>query len=150
MKAEVITSKKEKLAKTMARLEKRQKIINDLERKSRLRRIIELGDQIVRAGLEDLDNEVLLGALLEVKELSSNKGSIKKWAEKREAWVNLNQPQRLIVSFEKEPSAEAANALRSKKFRWNSFRQEWYGFGRKDELQILVGKDNAKITEVSG
>ena len=150
MKTEVIISEKEKLAQTRARLEKRQKVINEKERKIRLKKIIELGDLIVKAGLEDLDNEVLLGALLEVKEFSTNKGSLKKWAEKWDAWLNLNRPQRLIVSFEKESSAEATNTLRSKKFKWNPFRREWYGFGKKDELQILLGKDHAKITEVSG
>ncbi len=148
MKTEVVISEKEKLAQTRARLEKRQKIINEKERKIRLKKIIDLGDLIVKAELEELDNEVLLGALLEVKELSTNKGSLKKWAEKRDAWLNLNRPQRLIVSFENESSSEETNALRSKKFKWNPFRQEWYGFGKKDEMQMLLGKENAKITEV--
>lgn len=149
MKAEVILSEKEKLAQTRARLEKRQKIINEKERKIKLKKVIELGDLIVKAGLDDLDREVLLGALLEIKELSTNKGGVKKWTEKWNAWMNLNRPQRLIISFEGESSAEIINILRSRKFKWNPFRHEWYGFGKKEELQVLLGKDHAKVTEVS-
>jgi len=150
MKAEVIISEKEKLSMTRARLEKRQKIINQKERKVRLRKMIELGELLVTAGLEDLNYETIFGALLEIKEFSENRGSIKKWTEKRDAWLTLNRPQRLIVSFDNESTAETEKILRNMKFKWNSFRNEWYGRGKKDELQALLGKDNAKITEVPG
>lgn len=150
MKEEIIISEKEKLAQTRARLEKRQKLVNEKERKIRLKKIIELGELVIKAGLEELDTEVLFGALLEIKELSAIKGSIKKWTDRRDAWLNLNHPQRLIVSFEEDSSIEAINILRSKKFKWNSFRQEWYGFGNKDELLTILGKGNAKIAEVPG
>ena len=150
MKTEVIVSEKEKLAQTRARLEKRQRLVNELERKVKIRKTIELGDLIIKAGLDDFDSQVLLGALLEIKALSTEKSNVKRWSERQVAWLNSNQPQRLIVSFQGESSSETTDLLRSKKFRWNSFRQEWYGFGKKDELQTLLGKDNAKIIEVPG
>ncbi len=149
MKSEVIISEKEKLAQTRARLEKRQKLINEQERKIKFKKMIELGELLVKSELDELDMKVLFGALLEIKESASNKNSIKRWTEKHEAWLQSNHPQRLIISFIGEASADGIAALKTRKFRWNAFRQEWYGFGKKEELQTLLAKDNVEITEVT-
>lgn len=150
MKEDLIISEKEKLAETRARLEKKQKLINEKERKIRLKNLIGLGDLITRAGLEDFDHKILLGALLEIKESSKEPTSLKKWEEKQNAWQTTSHLRRLIVSFEGEPSENGVSILRSRKFKWNPFRQEWYGFGRKEDLETVLGKDHAKITEIPG
>ena len=73
----------------------------------------------------------------------------RKSERKHEAWLQSNHPQRLIVSFIGEASADGIATLKTRKFRWNAFRQEWYGFGKKEELQTLLAKDNVEITEVT-
>lgn len=148
MNEDLIISEKERLAETRARLGKKQKLINEKERKIKLKNLIELGDLITKAALEDFDHKILLGALLEIKESSKEPINIKKWEEKQNEWLISNRSQRLIISFERDVSENEQTILRTRKFKWNPYRKEWYGIGRKDDLQMVLGKDNAKITEI--
>lgn len=149
MRADVIQLEKEKLDQTRARLEKRQKLIHTKMRKGRLKGMIELGGLVAKAGLENFDPVVLFGAFLEIKEAATNEKALKRWAEKREAWLKMNEARRLIVKLLSEPATEASNLLKGKKFRWNTFRKEWYGFGKKEEIEMSLGKSNAEVTEVT-
>jgi hypothetical protein len=149
MKTEVILSKKEKRAQTRARLEKNQRIINSLERKNKLKKLIELGGIITTAGVSELTTEILFGALLEIKELSTNKDALKRWKGKQESWAQNNHAKRLIVKLLGEESPENTSVLKTRKFHWNAFRKEWYGFGNKEELQSVLTKDHVEIIEVT-
>src|SRR5579863_7678314 len=134
METETILSEKEKLAQKKLRLEKQEKLIASKERKIQLKRLIELGGLIKKSGLEQLDADTLFGALLEIKTLSSNEKTATKWADLGKAQhkdEKTNNPRPLIIQFVAEPSSEIKGMLRARKFRWNAFRQEWYGYGKK-------------------
>jgi len=149
--AEII-SKKEKLAQKKIRLEKQGKLIASKERKIQLKQLIELGELVKKSGLEQLEAETLLGALLEIKALSSDGKATQKWAEMGKAHLqddHLNVFKPLIIQFAKDPSSESKRMLRAKKFRWNAFRQEWYGYGKTEDLSQFLKKQNedAKIIQ---
>ena len=153
MEVKNLVSEKEKLVQKKLKLEKQGKLLASKERKIKLKRLIELGDLVSKSGLEELAAETLLGALLEIKTLSSDESATKKWAEAGKEHLKEDRttnPQPLIVQFIAEPSSEIKNSLRTKKFRWNAFRQEWYGYGKKDEISQFLNQQNAnaKITLV--
>jgi hypothetical protein len=149
MKKELVLQEKEKLAQTKSRLEKRQKLINEMERKIQWRKSFELGDLVIKAGLDYLDRDVLLGALLEIRERTDNPEVLKEWNQKTELWLRSNTAKRLIIKLPSEAPLDMKEALRTRKFKWNAFRQEWYGFGKKEELLDVLGTSDVEVIEVA-
>ena len=148
-------SEKEVLAQKIARLELKEKLIREKERKLKLKRLLELGDIVAKAEIDHLDVETLLGAFLEIKALSAKEERVEKWKAFGKESLDIDKvlnPQPLIVSFESELPMNIKIALRQKKFRWNQFRREWYGYGKKDDIEeFLKGqKANVEIAQVRG
>ena len=148
MKVEQLTLEREKIDQIKARLERKQKLITSKERKIKLKRVLELGDLIIRAGLENIESEILFGALLDIKDQSTNSATIKNWTTRGCEWLKKNQRNRLIVSIKTEASENVKEVLKTRKFKWNAYRQEWYGVGHKEELLSVLGKENAEIIEM--
>ena len=153
MKEELVISEKKKLAQTRSKLEKKQKLINEKERKIKVKKLIKLGELISTAGLAELGDEILLGAFLEIKEFSAEKEKLKSWSERRSAWKNLSLHQRLIVNFKgnlpENMIQVLTQTLRKSGFKWYPFRKEWYGFGKKEEIEQLLGSEYAEVIEAS-
>lgn len=155
MGIEKILEQKEQISAKKAKLEMRERMLKDKERKIRTKRLIQAGELISKAEIEHLDASALLGALLEIKEKSKNAKSIHEWSEKGKAVLAEDQAkgdQQLILSFESEFSPLTKSTLKSLKFKWNQFRKEWYGFGKKEEIySIFKDQDiGVKIIEVTG
>lgn len=148
MKSEQKISEKQKLELIKSRLEKKQKLISIRERKIRIRKVLELGELIVKSGLGAFCPEILFGALLEIKNLSTNQDAIDRWDKLSKCWMNSDQLQRLIVNIKAQETDELKMILKNHKFKWNAFRQEWYGFGKKEELLTILGRENADVVEV--
>lgn len=149
--AEVV-SEKERLAQKFAKLEMKEKLIKEKERKLRTKRLIELGSIITSAGLDDLEKEILLGALLEIKNLSDKDEKINDWRVKGKEFLKTDEelnPQPLIISFASELPGEIKIALKQKKFKWNQFRNEWYGYGKKEDLEGFLNAQKATV-EIAG
>jgi hypothetical protein len=51
-----------------------------MERKTRTRRLIELGGLVAKAGLEDLESKTLLGGLLHLKQIVSDQKAKEEFA----------------------------------------------------------------------
>jgi hypothetical protein len=151
MKTEEIIERKEKLALKKAVLEKREKLLREKERKIRLRKLIRLGDLVSKAKIDSLSENALFGAFLELQENSQNAPILNKWeirgAKAFEADERSN-PQQLVISF-KEESPDAKILLKEKQFKRNSFRKEWYGYGKKEELEELLKGYNVTIEVIS-
>ena len=65
---------------------------------------------------------------------------------------SFDQPKqlhRLIVKFQEKTSEEAINVIKSRNFKWNQFREEWYGFGEKEELSQALGDSSVDIIEIT-
>lgn len=148
MENEKILDRKKKIALKKARLERKEKSLMEMERKLRIRKLIELGSLVSKAGIEWMDIDTLFGAFLEIKEKSTNENVLKAWNEKgSQAFIfdQKNQSQRLIISFREDPPQETKNALRDMRFRWYAFRREWYGIGKKEEIEKILSNDQANI-----
>ena len=151
MKTEEIIEKKEKLALKKAVLEKREKLLREKERKIRIRKLIRLGELVSKAGMEGFSENILFGAFLDLKENSQNPSNLNKWeikGAKAFAADEQTNPQQLAISF-KEESPKAKLLLKERQFKRNSFRKEWYGYGKKEELEELLKGYNANIEVIS-
>lgn len=149
-----LSHQKERLERQKARLQSQEQKLKTLERKKRTRRLIELGGLIVKAELEELNNNTLLGALLSLKHhMASNEALLSEWTELgAQAFEALDQSQStgmdktpLVIIFNSEPPRELKSRLRDLNFKWNPFRKEWYGYGNMTSLVRLTQPHGALV-----
>ncbi len=149
-----LSHQKEKLERLKAKLQSQEQKLKLTERKKRTRRLIELGGLIVKAELEELNNNTLLGALLSLKSsISKNETLINEWTEQgAKTFEALDQNQTIgadktpvIITFKAEPSRELKSQLRDLNFKWNPFRKEWYGYGDSYALKFLLKPSGGRI-----
>lgn len=144
-----LSRQKEKLERQKAKLQSQEQKLKLTERKKRTRRLIELGGLIVKAELDELNNNTLLGALLSLKHhMTSNDAILSEWTEQGAiAFEAFNEAQNnstgadtlpFVITFSSEPPRELKSQLRDLNFKWNPFRKEWYGYGNLHELKSLV------------
>ena len=147
MKVEKIAVMKDKLAQQRAGIDQREKLLRQKERAVKTRRYIEVGLIAARLGIDDLDNETLMGAFSNIKEQSANADIRNTWKQKGiELSVNRNSP--LLISFSKNPPDEIKAALKEKRFHWNKFCNVWQGYGIKEELESLIKDHAGKVDAV--
>ncbi len=143
---DVIEKQKHKIAQEKSRIQLKEKLLQEKERKLKVKKSIEIGKIFAQAGIDTLDSNELLGALLEIKQKAQDKSTLNSWALSGEKAINTNRKNQgsdLIIAFGNTPSESITNELKKLKFKWNRFRQEWYGNGKKEELvSILASKVN--------
>lgn len=146
-----LSHQKEKLERHKAKLQSQEQKLKLLERKKRTRRLIELGGLIVKADLESLNNNTLLGALMSLKSsLQTNESLIEEWTSiGAAAFETSSQPMGdtspLVITFKTEPPRELKSQLRDLNFKWNPFRKEWYGYGDMQELSRWILPHNGTV-----
>ena len=154
-----LSHQKERLERQKARLQSQEQKLKTLERKQRTRRLIELGGLIVKAELEELNNNTLLGALLSLKHnLTRNEAILSEWTEQgAKAFEALDQNQStgsdktpVVITFNSEPPRELKSQLRDLNFKWNPFRKEWYGYGSIHELRSRIKPANGTVESCDG
>ncbi|MBF5059710.1 conjugal transfer protein TraD [Candidatus Neptunochlamydia vexilliferae] len=147
-----LEEEKKKLAAKKSRIEAKEKRLKEKERKVRTRRLIELGGLVSKAGIDELDSNALLGALLEIKEKVQEE-TLKKWQEKGEAAFEKDKVENgeaLIVAFGTEPSKEIKGKLKNLGLRWNRFRKEWQGYAQKALVEKELQGLDVKIEAIDG
>lgn len=112
-----LSHQKEKLDRLKAKLQSQEQKLKTLERKKRTRRLIELGGLIVKAELEELNNNTLLGALLSLKSsIVKNKTILNEWTEQGARTFEAQKQSEdmgdgadtipLVITFKGEPPRE--------------------------------------------
>lgn len=135
---------KERLAQRKAKLSLDEQKLKFQERKIRTRRLIELGGLVVKAELDQLNNNTLLGAFLSLKHESAQIDTINFWTEQgakafeESKSKNIEEKAPLVITFDSEPTRETKSHLRDLNFKWNPFRKEWYGYGVESNILDLV------------
>jgi hypothetical protein len=116
------------------------------ERKTRTRRLIEIGGLVAKAGLDTLPTNTLYGALLSLSETMHDNEAIKAvWSVKGNKAFNDEEKSRtsVIVKFASEPGPEIRSLIRAQGLRYNRFRGEWYGYyaGDPEDLKSLFAEN---------
>ena len=140
---------KQRIALRKTRLERDSKRVKELEQKARLRKKIEFGAMVETVGLLDFDPTVFLGALMEIKNGSSDNQRVKIWQElgaKTSENSDKTDKKPVIVVPKAEISKDIREQLRALKLRWNSFRNEWEGYAIPDEIRSLLKDSQAEVT----
>jgi hypothetical protein len=126
-----ISAQKKNLQQKKERLLQQETMIRIRERKARTRALIEVGGLVVKAQIDHLPSDALLGALLSIKDAIIKDSSIlSSWAEIG-ANVFASEVKNkipVIVKLKDKPEQHIRDSLRNAGLRWNTLRQEWYGY----------------------
>lgn len=134
-----IEIEKRKIADKKKQIQMKERLLQAKSRKEKTKSLIRLGELFEKAQIHGMDHDILLGALLEIKDHSSDVQQ-HRWKERAEAFKESQSDSRvpLIISFSSEPEQEVLSRLKEMKFRWNKFRNEWYGYGVESEARAIL------------
>ncbi|WP_085784273.1 conjugal transfer protein TraD [Candidatus Nucleicultrix amoebiphila] len=150
-KSNLLERKKQALEFKKNRLKQLESHVKLMERKSRTRRLIELGGLVAKAGLEEWDTNALYGAFLEIKESAEDVKTVKAWAHKGGAAFarkNTNKSP-VIVKFESKPDEETRTKIRELGLKWNALRGEWQGYIELRVLKEVLQKEDVQVLEIN-
>jgi hypothetical protein len=124
-----------------ARLANMEASLKLAEKKARTRRLLNIGELAEKAGIADLAEDALYGALLSLDR--DNATQLRRWAaEGQQALARdkeeASSGQPVLLLFHNQPSREEASALRSSGFRFNRVLRHWEGFATLDDAKQLA------------
>lgn len=132
-----VTEKLESLTNKKKQLDAKARKLQEVSRKEKTKSLIRLGSIVEKAGLLDLDQNALLGALIEIAEKSSDKSNINSWKRIAESQISsVKDRVAIIMSVEDCDLNTSKDISKKHKLKWNSFRKEWYGYADIDQLKV--------------
>lgn len=149
LKDEKIADRLKKIAEKKAKLDFQERLLREKSRKQRTKRLIEIGSIAANFGIDAFDDFTVTGAFAEIQEKAQQPNMIENWRKKGEA-LSKNSLAPLLISFGKEPTDEMKTILKNRRFKWNSMRREWQGYGIKDEIEKLIQEFSGKVEVASG
>jgi hypothetical protein len=138
-----------------ARLAEQEAKLKDAGRKARTRRLIEAGGLIEKTGLLDLDANALYGALLSLRDGSSNAKQVEQWATlggrtfAREARARDEGKEPIVLTFPAALAKETTATLRTAGFRFNKVLQHREGLARVEDAQQLAKEHGGTARQVA-
>ncbi len=150
-KSNLLERKKQTLEAKKNKLKQLESHVKTIERKTRTRRLIELGGLVAKAGLEDLESNALLGGLLHLKQLVTDPKIEEEFAHQggKEFAKEYQNKSLVIVKFDEKPNNEIRAKIRELGLKWNAIRQEWQGYVDAEEFKQLKQINNAKMVEIA-
>ena len=145
-----LEEKKKKLEEQIEKNLLRKKLLLAKEKKKRASKFNEIGRLAYRANIDQMDENALLGAFLEIAQ-SINNDKLKLWQSNAEKFskAQSNQEEQVFsISFLEEPNPEIKKKLKESKFSWNRFRKEFYGKGNRNDIINLLKDSKFKIEEI--
>lgn len=138
--------KKAKLADAEAKLKL-------AEKRTHLRRCIRIGDLAVKAGLAELSDEALYGAMLTLAKEGA--AARQRWSVDGAAALAAQKPgsddrQAVVMTFATPPVAGVVEALRASGFRFNRLLRHWEGLVHVEEALALADSHGGVARTVTG
>jgi hypothetical protein len=139
-----------------ARLAEQEAKLKDAERRARVRRLIEAGGLIDKAGLLDLEANALYGALLSLRDGADDKTQVGNWAAlggrtfAHEARLRDEGKEALVLTFPAPLAKEATNALRAAGFRFSKILRHWEGLALHEAANRLAAEHGGAVRRVGG
>lgn len=149
------------LAERMSRLEQQRAKLAEQEaklkadeRKQRTRRLVEVGALVEKAGLLEMEQTALHGALLALAGLAGDKAKVAEWTAVGKAALDEETKEDdatkepLTVTFPAPLPTAFSTRLRGAGLRWNKFLQHWEGMANYDAVTGLAAEQGGAVTRV--
>jgi hypothetical protein len=114
------------------------------ERKPQVRHLIEIGRLMVKAKIDQLPSDVLLGACLAIRDLIEQDVSILDTWRKLGAdvcKVEVKDKTFVILRLTDKPEQNIRDIIKKAGLKWNATKKEWYGYiSDLQKLEANLGK----------
>ena len=136
-----IDEQKKKIEFQKKKLHTKELLLKEKEKQKMVRRFTEVGRIASHANINDLDDETLLGAFIEISKRFHDSDALSKWkslSKEHQAESQKIESTPLTISFKSPPNSEIKAKLKNLNFRWNRFRNEFQGYGKKLALEEML------------
>ena len=143
---------KKKLEIQKKKLLTKERLIKEKEKQKKVRRFTEVGRIASQANINDLDDETLLGAFIEISKRFHDSNALSKWkslSQEHQAESQKSESVPLTISFKSPPNSEIKAKLKNLNFRWNRFRNEFQGYGNKSAIEEMLKDSEYSIHVVN-
>jgi hypothetical protein len=141
-----VLKKKKTIEERRLELKEKEKALMERERIYSKKLMVEIGKIAIKSNISHLDKDHLFGAFLDISEKAKNPKNLAQWKEiSSKANEEEEKGKQIIISFKTSPTSEVKALLKNNKFKWNTFRGEYYGFGDKGTIENLFKNHECKI-----
>ena len=145
-----LEEKKKKIDEQIEKQQRKKRLLLAKEKGKRAIKFKDIGRIAYRANIDQMNETALLGAFLEISKNSSEE-KIKIWEEfamKFDRSQNDQSNRVFSIFFIEDPDKEIKNLLKDRKFIWNRFRKEFYGRGRKEDIEHILKGCKYNLAEI--
>jgi len=126
------------------KLKEQEKRLKQLGLMSSNKMMMEVGRLAAKAGITNIDPEVLFGAFLEIYKRKDDPKSTSLWLEYSKNEQKKPQGSKIAVTFKKVPDVNIREQLKTTGLKWNKFRGEFYGICERIEVEKILNKNNVE------
>ena len=143
-----------RLEQQRARLAEQEAKLKADERKQRTRRLVEAGTLVEKAGLLELEDAALYGALRSPDRRRKRQGKNRRMGEGRQDGARTRRPlmeragEPLTVTFPAPLPTPFSTRLRGAGLRWNKFLQHWEGLADYEVVAELAAEHNGTVARL--
>jgi hypothetical protein len=146
----------EKFRRDKARLDEREMALKERQRKARTRTLISAGGLVEKAGLLDLEQAALYGALLSLESGASDKKTVERWTRAgqemlvRETADREKKREPLMITYGTPPPGMLIAELKRAGFRLNRLFGRWEGLADPEDAGRLAAANNGEVRRADG
>jgi hypothetical protein len=138
-----LEEQKKRVEQQKKKIKLKELLIREKERQRKAKRISEIVSLAFKARIDQIEDEALFGAFVEIAEKIQNPQIIDEWKQKGQICLDAQKtkdaPDTLLaISFRSDPGKDIKETLKKLKFRWNAFRKEFCGYGNSKKIENLL------------
>lgn len=135
------------------KIEAQKKRIKELQNSAKFKKRREVTKNLLkiaeRSQILDLDFDCMFGAFLEISEQAQDPKNLDRWKNLAKQKNSISSTiQRFAISFKSPPPMHVKEELKKNKFRWNNFRNEFYGTADLNLLKEALKSVEHEIIEL--
>ena len=142
----------DKLQQRKLALQRKERALKEKRRKTENARKYKLGGMVVKAGLDSLGDEEIIGLLFKQKDTLAENVSVKQeWRDRSIEASKKPEKVGIIVKFTDKPDAEITKKLKAEKLRWNRITKHWEGTFPPEKIahiRAIAGSKNVSVVEL--
>jgi hypothetical protein len=140
-----IEKKEKKLIEKKLDILRKEKELAKKKKEAENRLIFEVGRLCKKAGLINLDRNCLMGSFLYIKEKLNDSRFKDEVMEKFNEYNSKNEKTYPVIVEIKEDCTETKVRLKNLNFKYNKFRNEWYGYGEKNNIEKYLDTNKVNL-----
>tara|TARA_R110002096_G_scaffold425908_1_gene635007 strand:+ start:4054 stop:4494 length:441 start_codon:yes stop_codon:yes gene_type:complete len=142
----------DKLQQRKLAIQRKERALKEKTRKTENARKYKLGGMIVKAGLDVLEDDEIIGLLFEQKDALIKNDDVKReWRELGLEASRKSEKVGVIVKFTDKPDEEITKKLKAEQLRWNRISKQWEGTFPPEKvahIRAIAGTENVSEIEL--